>query len=126
MMQIRTKIQTRQLADQFQCEGNRVVWMHPTDWWRKVEDAVKTGYPPNVLLLEDIRNGRTALQYDAETCVALYRNWAAAYPTLRIIWRYWCNMGCSVGYIDDTGDHCWNEEAAGKWVAATTDKQLKP
>jgi len=62
-----------------------------------------------------------ALRYPVETCVALYHNWATAYPTLRIIWRYWLDMGCSVGYIAETGAHCWHKDADGKWVAATAD-----
>ena len=50
---------TRELAKRYQCAGNEVVWMHASDWWRKVEDAAKTGFPPRVNLLSGIEDGRT-------------------------------------------------------------------
>jgi hypothetical protein len=50
---------TRELAEGFQCEGNRVVWMHTKEWWKKIEDAVKTGYPTQVIVLSDCVDGRT-------------------------------------------------------------------
>ena len=50
---------TRELAERYRCDSNKVVWMRPATWWRKVEDAAKTGYPPRVNLLYGIRNGHT-------------------------------------------------------------------
>jgi len=50
---------TRELAERTQIPGNSVVWLHPLAWWRKVEDAAKTGYPPEVFVLRDIVNGQT-------------------------------------------------------------------
>jgi hypothetical protein len=61
---------TRQLAERFQCEGNRVVWMHPKEWWKKVEDSATTGYPTNVIVLTNYRNGKTVeLVYPIQTLV---------------------------------------------------------
>jgi hypothetical protein len=50
---------TRELAERYRCDSNEVVWMRPAAWWRKVEDAAKTGYPPRVNLLYGIENGHT-------------------------------------------------------------------
>jgi len=50
---------TRELAQRYQSSGNEVVWMYPAQWWRKVLDAAKTGYPRNVLFLEDVADERT-------------------------------------------------------------------
>lgn len=49
---------TRALAERFQMRSD-VVWMHPRDWWKKVEDAAKTGYPTQVIVLADLVNGTT-------------------------------------------------------------------
>ena len=50
---------TRELAERYTCDSNEVVWMRPANWWRKVVDAAKTGYPPRVNLLHGIENGHT-------------------------------------------------------------------
>lgn len=47
----------------------------------------------------------------------LYHDLAVRYPKLRIQWRYWCDMGCECGYVDDLGDHSFTEEKEGEWVA---------
>jgi len=43
-----------------------------------------------------------------DSVVAGYRSWTAAYPTLRIIWRYSLG-GKAVGYVDNAGDHRFRE-----------------
>jgi hypothetical protein len=50
---------TRELAAMHQMPGNTVVWMSVVQWWKKVLDAAKTGYPPNVDLLYGITDGHT-------------------------------------------------------------------
>ena len=50
---------TRELAARIQGPGTTVVWMQLSDWWQKVTDAVKTGYPSTVNLLYDIENEHT-------------------------------------------------------------------
>lgn len=46
---------SRQLAEDAQCrlnQGHEVVWMQVAYWWRKVEDAARTGYPLLVHLVD--------------------------------------------------------------------------
>jgi hypothetical protein len=51
-----------------------------------------------------------------DDAVDVYRCWTAAYPTLRIIWRYYLGDN-GVGYIDEAGDHffhdSWEAEPVG-------------
>jgi hypothetical protein len=49
---------TRELAEGYLYFGNQVVWMHASDWWLKVEDAAKTGFPPRVNLLCAVEDGQ--------------------------------------------------------------------
>ena len=47
----------------------------------------------------------------------MYRELARKYPTLNFQWSYWLDMGSGIGYVDETGDHCYYEDLMGEVVA---------
>jgi hypothetical protein len=54
-----TGFANRELAELFLWPGDEVVWMDIEDWWRKVEDAAATGFPPTLAILFGVENGET-------------------------------------------------------------------
>ena len=40
---------------------------------------------------------------------AMYRGLARNYPALSFQWCYWLDLGCARGYVDETGDHRYDD-----------------
>jgi hypothetical protein len=47
----------------------------------------------------------------------MYRNLAREYPTLKFQWSYGLDMDNGIGYVDETGDHCYREDHNYEYVA---------
>jgi len=47
----------------------------------------------------------------------MYRALIREYPTLHFQWRYWLDVDCGVGYVDETGDHRYHEDLMGEDIA---------
>jgi hypothetical protein len=54
---------------------------------------------------------------------AFYSYLVRKYPTLHFLWRFWLDMGNGLGYVDETGNHLFEEDIDGQWVAVNDEPE---